>query len=162
MTSRMSLPEYRAHMAKNSVSKTGRVVPVSTTIRNSRSVVDSAAAELTRQSKPHYALGRLKTGEMNDTEKSYGAHLESRKVAGEVVWFKFEGMKFRLADNTFYTPDFAVMLASGRLQAHEVKGFWEDDARVKIKVAASLYPIEFIAVKKRAKKDGGGWALEEF
>jgi hypothetical protein len=30
------------------------------------------------------------------------------------------------------------MLADGQLQAHEVKGHWEDDARVKIKVAASL------------------------
>ena len=162
MTSRMSLPEYRAHMAKNSVSKTGRVVPVSTTIRNSRSVVDSAAAELTRQSKPHYALGRLKTGEMNKTEAEYNAHLEALKAAGDIVWFKFEGMKFRLADNTFFTPDFAVMLADGQLQAHEVKGHWEDDARVKIKVAASLYPIQFIAVQKRAKKNGGGWVTEEF
>jgi hypothetical protein len=41
---------------------------------------------------------------------------------------------------------------------HEVKGFWQDDARVKIKVAASIYPFKFIAVKK-AK---GGWEREEF
>ena len=84
------------------------------------------------------------------------------KTAGDIVWFKFEGMKFRLADNTFYTPDFAVMLEDGQLQAHEVKGHWEDDARVKIKVAAALYPIQFIAVQKLAKKNGGGWVTEEF
>lgn len=108
------------------------------------------------------ALGRLKTGQMNKTETAYRDHLEVQRAAGLIIWYKFEGIKFRLADNTFYTPDFAVLVADGRLQAHEVKGYWEDDARVKIKVAADLYPIEFIAVKVRAKKDGGGWAVEVF
>lgn len=94
-----------------------------------------------------YALGRLKQGEMNKTEKAYGALLEIRKIKGEVLWYRFEGLKFRLADATFYTPDFAVMLADGSLEAHEVKGFWVDDARVKIKVASEMYPIRFVAVK---------------
>lgn len=108
------------------------------------------------------ALGRLKAGTMNATEKRYDAHLEARKQAGEVVWFRFEGMKFRLADNTFYTPDFAVMLVSGELECHEVKGFWEDDARVKVKVVADQYPLRFIAVTAKTKKAGGGWSVEEF
>lgn len=108
------------------------------------------------------ALGRLKTGQMNKAEAAYAQHLEQRRMAGEVVWFKFEGMKLRLADNTFYSPDFAVMLASGQLEQHEVKGFWQDDARAKIKIAADMYPFRFIAIKARAKKDGGGWAVEEF
>ncbi len=108
------------------------------------------------------ALGRLKTGQMNKTEEAYAKHLEQRRHAGEVAWFKFEGLKFRLADNTFYTPDFAVMLASGVMEAHEVKGFWQDDARAKIKIAADMYPFRFIAVKVQAKKDGGGWSREVF
>ena len=108
------------------------------------------------------ALGRLKVGTMNKTEAAYAATLDLRRYAGEVAWFKFEGVKLRLADNTFYTPDFAVMLADGALEMHEVKGFWQDDARVKIKIAADLYPMRFIAIKARAKKDGGGWAIEEF
>lgn len=108
------------------------------------------------------ALGRLKTGQMNQTEAEYARLLDARKLAGEVAWFKFEGLKFRLADNTFYTPDFAVMLADGQLEAHEVKGFWQDDARAKIKVAADLYPMQFIAIQKRTKKDGGGWKMEAF
>ena len=37
-----------------------------------------------------------------------------------------------------------------------------DDARVKIKVAADMYPFKFLAIKKRAKKLGGGWEIEEF
>ena len=109
-----------------------------------------------------FALGRLKVGEMNSTEAAYQSFLESLRQAGKVEWFKFEGLKLRLADNTFYTPDFAVLVADGTLECHEVKGRWEDDARVKIKVAAALYPLRFIAVKKQAKKAGGGWDIEEF
>jgi hypothetical protein len=108
------------------------------------------------------ALGRLKVGTMNKTEAAYAATLDARRYAGEVAWFKFEGVKLRLADNTFYTPDFAVMLADGALEMHEVKGFWQDDARAKIKVAADLYPIRFIAVRVKKKKEGGGWHVEEF
>ncbi|TBL50562.1 DUF1064 domain-containing protein [Obesumbacterium proteus] len=108
------------------------------------------------------ALGRLKTGQMNKTESEYCQLLELRKRVGEIVWYRFEGVKLRLADNTFYTPDFAVMLITGEMEMHEVKGFWTDDARVKIKVAAEQYPFRFIAVKPKAKKAGGGWEVEEF
>lgn len=108
------------------------------------------------------ALGRLKTGAMNKTEQAYAATLDARRHAGEVAWFKFEGIKLRLADNTFYSPDFAVMLADGQLEMHEVKGYWLDDARAKIKIAADLYPMRFVAVQAKAKKDGGGWSVEEF
>jgi hypothetical protein len=109
-----------------------------------------------------FALGRLKTGAMNKTEAAYDAYLELEQRAGIIQWRKFEGMKLRLADNTFYTPDFAVMRADGALECHEVKGFWQDDARAKIKIAADMYPLRFLAVTLRAKKLGGGWATEEF
>jgi hypothetical protein len=108
------------------------------------------------------ALGRLKVGAMNKTEQAYAATLDQRRTAGEVAWFKFEGMKFRLADNTFYTPDFAVMLSDGALEMHEVKGFWQDDARAKIKIAADMYPMRFVAIQAKPKKDGGGWSVEDF
>ncbi|ASK18874.1 DUF1064 domain-containing protein [Halomonas sp. N3-2A] len=108
------------------------------------------------------ALGRMKAGKMNKTEAAYASLLESLKHAGEIVWYSFEGMTFKLADNTRYTPDFAVMRADGLIELHEVKGFWRDDARVKIKVAAELFPFRFIAVKKQSKKAGGGWSTEAF
>ena len=110
----------------------------------------------------HFALGRLKAGQMNKTEAAYAAHLALLQSAGEILWHRFEGVKLRLADNTFYTPDFAVMAADGVIEMHEVKGFWQDDARAKIKIAADQYPFRFIAFKVRAKKDGGGWAQEDF
>lgn len=109
-----------------------------------------------------HALGRLKTGAMNGTEMQYANLLETKKQLGLILWYKFEGVKLRLADNTFYTPDFFVMDSNYQLQCHEVKGFWTDDARVKIKVAADMYPFKFVAVMKNKKNSGGGFAVEEF
>jgi len=103
---------------------------------------------------------RRSNGGMNKLETAYASHLEARRISGEVEWFMFEGVKLRLADATFYTPDFFVMLANGELEAHETKGFWEDDARVKIKVAASLYPLRFIAVTRESKD--APWRFELF
>lgn len=108
------------------------------------------------------ALGRLPAGTMNKTETAYAGFLNTLIACGDVIWWRFEGYKFRLADNTFYSPDFAVMRASGHLEMHEVKGHWQDDARVKIKVAASIYPHEFIAVQALPKSKGAGWKVERF
>lgn len=95
---------------------------------------------------------------MNKTEQAYSLHLEAQRQAGDVLWWAFECLKLRLADATFYSPDFAVLLSDGTLEAHEVKGHWQDDARVKIKVAASLFPIRFRAFQKQ----GGAWLEEDF
>lgn len=111
--------------------------------------------------KARFALGRLKTGEMNKLETAYAALLQARLFAGEVAWFKFEGVKLRLAGLTFLTVDFFVMLANGELQAHECKGYMESDAAVKLKVAAAMYPFPFYLVKARLKKDGGGFSVVE-
>ena len=98
-----------------------------------------------------YALGRMKSGQMNKTEVAYAQHLELLKQAGEILWYGFEAWKFRLADNTFYSPDFLVLQKTGVIEAHEVKGFMRDDANVKIKVAANMHPVKFILVKKAGK-----------
>lgn len=101
---------------------------------------------------------RRKPGEMNGLERQYAEHLEMRKQIGHVLWYAFDALKFRLAEKTFYTPDFLVMMADEALEVHEVKGFWEDDARVKIKVAADKFPMKFLAVRKEKKE----WVFEEF
>lgn len=108
------------------------------------------------------ALGRLKQGSMNKTEAAYEQILKDALYLGDIAWYRFEGTKLRLADKTFYTPDFTVMLADRQIECHEVKGFWTDDARVKIKLAAEQYPFRFIAVKPRSRKAGGGWEREVF
>ncbi|MDA8485141.1 DUF1064 domain-containing protein [Pseudomonas resinovorans] len=108
----------------------------------------------------YQALGRLKAGAMNKTEAEYDRLLARRLAAGEILWYRFEGVKLRLADKTFYTADFFVMNAANELEVHEVKGFWTDDARVKTKVAADQYPFRFLGITKG--KRGAGWEAEEF
>lgn len=109
-----------------------------------------------------FALGRLKPGQMNKTEARYEKHLALQKRAGNILWYCFEGVKLRLADNTFYTVDFPVLARDGVMEMHEVKGHWTEDARVKIKVAAEQYPFRFKALKERTKKAGGGYEQEDF
>ena len=104
------------------------------------------------------ALGRMKAGKMNKTEAAYAAVLDARKHTGEVAWYAFEPINIRLADKCFYSPDFMVMLSSGEIEIHEVKGFWTDDALVKIKVAATILPFKFIAVRL----EKGQWIKREF
>ena len=102
--------------------------------------------------------GRMPPGEMNKLETAYSVHLEYRRLQGEVSWWRFEAMTLKLAKDTRYTPDFAVMLADGSIECHETKGHWEDDALVKIKVAAAMFPFAFIA----ASADGDGWKFRHF
>ena len=105
-----------------------------------------------------FALGRLKAGAMNKTEAAYANYLEKQKQFGEVAWFAFEPMNLKLADKCFYRIDFLVMLKSGQLEVHEVKGFWTDDALVKIKTASAKFPFRFIALKLVK----GIWEVREF
>lgn len=107
------------------------------------------------------ALGRLKAGVMNKTEKAYASFLRILLFEQEILWYKWEGIKFRLADRTYYEPDFAIMKPDGSIEIHEVKGakaIFADDARVKIKVCAEQYPFRFFAVYPK----NSGWEYEEF
>jgi hypothetical protein len=95
---------------------------------------------------------------MNKTESRYAMMLELRKQAGEIIDYKYEPFKLVLAFNTLYIPDFLVVFKD-HFEIHEVKGFWRDDARVKIKVAARAFPwFRFIAVQYKQKH----WQYEEF
>lgn len=112
-----------------------------------------------------YALGRLPVGEQNKTEQAFDHYLAMQKLAGEILWYKFSGIKLRLADNTFVTVDFFVLTKDREIQAIDTKGsprIYMDDAKVKMKAAAEAYPIfRFRVAFPKAKKDGGGWDLVE-
>lgn len=112
------------------------------------------------------AKGRMKAGQMNRTEKAYASFLEGEKHAGRIVSFWFESVKLKIADGAcFYTPDFLVLMPDGVLELHEVKGspfIFRDDAKVKVKACATQYPFPVKVVYPRAKKNGGGWDVEEF
>jgi hypothetical protein len=118
---------------------------------------------------PTAARPRHEAGKMNKLEGKYAAHLELRKTAGEISDWRFEPMKLRLAPSTFFDIDFLVrfdfLLEDGRevafVELHELKGHWEDDARVKMKVAATMFPLwTFRGVQwDKTAKD---WKFEEF
>lgn len=93
---------------------------------------------------------------MNKLEASYAALLALMVRNGTILRFDFEPEKLRLADRTFYTPDFRVVMPDGCVEFHETKGHWEDDARVKIKVAAEMHPYTFKAIRWVKKQ----WEIE--
>ena len=95
---------------------------------------------------------------MNKLEARYAARLEAMRLAGEIAAWRYESLKLRLADKTWYTPDFEVLLNDGGLELHETKGYWQDDARVKIKVAAEAYPEIVFRVVREVRKQ---WVIEE-
>ena len=106
-----------------------------------------------------------KKGRMNRLEAAYAQHLQTQVLTGAIESYFFESVKLTLADSLAcsYTPDFMVIRADGVVEFHEVKGHWEDDARVKIKVAADKYPFVFYGVTREKNKVGGQvWKLEEF
>jgi len=100
-------------------------------------------------------------GGLNKLELRYQDHLRLLLSAGEISRYEFEPVKLRLAKATYYTPDFRVLTPEGLIQYHEVKGFWRDDARVKIKVAAEVHDCyKFCAVVWRLKEKE--WCYEWF
>lgn len=106
-------------------------------------------------------------GVMNRLEEKYAAHLEDLKKSGEIADFSYEALKIRLADKTFFTPDFMILLPTGVIEMHEVKAFWkskskphvESSAAIKLKVAAETCPFRFVMVWH---VKGVGWERKEF
>lgn len=118
-----------------------------------QSSVRQAMKDIADGSEKKHALER-----MNKTEAKF------YKKLVEQQWdeIHFEAIKFRLADQTWYCPDFVTKdYDDEHYYVWEVKGFWRDDARVKIKVAADQYPmLKFTAVSWDSKaKD---WKYELF
>lgn len=72
-----------------------------------------------------------------------------------------ESLTFRIGNGVRYTPDFCVFLPSGAIVAYEVKGehMW-DDAAVKLKVAASLFPLVEFWLATPADRTKATWKIE--
>lgn len=104
--------------------------------------------------------------QMNRLEREYSEHLERRKQAGEIYDWKFHAVTLKIADPpnakcATWSPDFAVWTNEMVLEFHDTKGFMEDHAQVRIKVAASQFPHPVFIVTKKAKKNGGGFEIKE-
>lgn len=112
---------------------------------------------------------RQKIGpQMNKLESEFFVYLKAERPGAQVL---AQSVTLKLGNGVRFTPDFFVMADATNeherpvteLVAYETKGeFMRDDAAVKLKVAAAIYPqIRFHLVTKRKKKLGGGWAIEE-
>ncbi|WP_241159701.1 hypothetical protein [Desulfovibrio sp. ZJ200] len=97
----------------------------------------------------------------NGLEAAYAQYLEGLLSSGKILFWMFERVRLTLARKTTYLPDFFVVRADGSAEFHETKGFWRDDARAKIKIAAQEFPcFGFVAVQRN--KDTGAWEFERF
>lgn len=104
---------------------------------------------------------RRTPGTMNGLEAKYAATLAIDLATGNIAAYWFEAVTLKLAPDTRYTPDFLVMHNDGTLEFREVKGFMEDDAWVKLKVAADKFPFRFTLIRQKLKREGGGWDVKE-
>lgn len=102
---------------------------------------------------PARAGQRHAPGQMNKMEASWAEVLAARQQAGEITWFRFECLSLKLAADCRYNPDFLVQMPDGTLELHETKGFMRDDAAVKLKICAEMYPFT-IRLVRRVK---GAW-----
>lgn len=114
---------------------------------------------------------RHENGVMNKTEAAYALVLNNKLLAGEIAGWWFELITLKLADRCSLQPDFLVMLNDGSLEFHEVKGgkngtgnqwiYWaEEDAKVKLKVAATIQPLPLFVVYPQRGGVKNGWCVE--
>lgn len=115
-----------------------------------RIVTEATRARLFAKGVPH-------APKMNRTEAAYGVVLEASKRAGAIREYHFQALTLKLGDDCRYTPDYLVVRDDWTLELHEVKGFMRDDALVKLKVCARLFPFRVFVVKKL----GGGFGITE-
>lgn len=108
------------------------------------------------------APAKPRRGRLNKLEARFQREfLQRKRDKGDLLWYDFEALKFRLADGAWYTPDFVSEDMHGSMVAWETKGFWREAARIRIKVAADKYPwIRFIAVTRDRRT--GEWVFEHF
>ena len=96
---------------------------------------------------------RKKPGKMTRWESSYAERLEMFRMEGSIIEWKYESIRFKLAENTTYTPDFMV-ITKDSIEFHEVKGQRYAAGMAKFKVCAELYPW---AVWRMVEKTKQGW-----
>lgn len=93
---------------------------------------------------------------MNKLEAAYSEHLDQQYAAGLILWrSQHEPLSLKLADNTFYRPDFMVLAADSVLEIHDTKGgFFPDKNKAKWKIAAQMFPFRFVIVRRVPQERG--------
>jgi hypothetical protein len=96
---------------------------------------------------------------MNKTEWDFKATCQAAWLKGQILSHYRPENPFRLAGNTVYSPDRIVKELDERISVIEIKGHMRDDAAVKLKVAAHMYPQYRWLLVKRGPQ--GSWRVQE-
>ena len=115
--------------------------------------------------KAHFKTVKNDLGQ-NRLEACYDNYLAMLKRAGKILDYRFEPFTLRLTYKTItnYKPDFLVINLDEYMEIHETKGYMEEDAWIKLKLAADLYPwFTFYLVRAASKKHGqvANWDIKE-
>lgn len=113
------------------------------------------------------AFPRRQPGVMNKLEERFWDEVQHSISMPEVfhgmMWpveCRYECTTLKLAKDLRYTPDFQIIDSEGHIWFFETKGFWRDDARAKIKMAAEKFQEYRFVSASWTKRDG--WKFEEF
>ena len=115
------------------------------------------------------AFPRRQPGVMNKLEQRFWEMVQEAIKRDGTVYvdgllipreIRYEAVTLKLADGLRYTPDFMILDDLGHIHFVETKGFWRDDARAKIKMAAEKFQEYRFVSASWTKRDG--WSFEEF
>jgi hypothetical protein len=133
--------------------------PEPTSRRGAAESLDSGVGQVIRQSRREsQPIRQAKKKQPNKTERRFEIEfLEPWKHEKSIADYYFEEIKLKLANGVLYIPDYAVIEEIGALTIYEVKGgFIREDAKIKLKVAASQFKhFKFYL----AQYDKGEWAI---
>jgi hypothetical protein len=122
-----------------------------------------AAVPLAEVKQAHPVIAYERPSKLNKTEAAYFEHLKARQRIGEFRRVDAHPEHLRLADSTFYIPDFRVVTVAGVIEFHEVKGFLRDDSWAKLKIAVEMHPYRFLIVRlaKGSSLKAPRWTVDE-
>lgn len=121
-----------------------------TTEQVQRAIKDTISAFTT----PKKMIRQRQGDGMNKTERAFFEKLKREFPEDTVIP---HGITLKIANGCRYTPDFIRLSAGGPVWCYEVKGFMRDDAAVKVKVAAAIFPTFRFSLVTRKR---GQWEFQ--
>lgn len=130
------------------------------TMKEYRELIKRGVKPIVHGAKPLLVRTNAKVDGVYDSklERDYARYLDSCKTAGEIWDWMYHPWRLRLAEGTYYTPDFLVVIPGGLIELHETKGFMREAARVRLNVAADKFKYITFKLIKRARH---GWDITE-
>lgn len=91
---------------------------------------------------------------LNKTERAYLAYL---RAIHPDAWIGVQNITLKLAFDCRLTPDFVIVYEDGSIEMVDVKGFQREDALIKMKIAARLFPWATFTIASRSDV---GWSYK--